>query len=91
LKAYSRNEVSLEEAFEEIRTTVGRIDHIKARMQVRTGAPARNLTELFKAWTASEGGCYAEWSGDHSAILQEYYDLLSHLRRTFGESAGVLA
>lgn len=90
LRAYSRNEISLEDAFEEIRTTIRRLEQIKARMQARTGAPARNLVELFKAWTASQGGCYADWSPDHSTILREYYDLLSHLRCTFGESADVI-
>lgn len=89
LKAYSRNELSREEAVEEIRTTLRRVNQLKTRMQAQTDAPARNLAEFFKAWTASQGGCYADWSPDHSAILREYYDLISHLRRTFGEPSEV--
>jgi hypothetical protein len=85
LKRYARDEISLEQALDEIQATVRRINQIKAKMQAQAATPARNLTDLFKIWTTSQGGCYTGWSLDHSAILREYYDLLSHLRRTFGE------
>lgn len=85
LKRYTRDEITLQQALDEIRATVRRINLIKAKMQAQAGVTARNLTDLFKIWTTSQGGCYTEWSPDHSVILREYYDLLSHLRRTFGE------
>ncbi len=84
LKRYVSGAISQQHALQEIRKTVRRVNFIKWQMRAQAGAPAKNLTELFQTWIASQGGCYSKWPLEHDVVWQEYQDLLFHLKQTFG-------
>ncbi len=91
LRRYTNREVTKEEALGQIAETLRKIDRVRRKMQTQVGKPMANLTQLFKAWTELQGGCYTAWSFEHEAILGEYQDVLDRLRRSFSSSETAVA
>lgn len=84
LKRHARGKISREQALDEIHTTMFQVDQVKTHLQALTGTNARNLTDLYKGWLDSIGGCHSDWSEKSEATLASYSALVSHLQQTFG-------